>query len=159
MDSQSKEDFTPLEIEAIFNIYLESDMYQEALTLYPEGSEQLISKLRSEDNMAALLEIEQAPTKAILFEQAILEGDYATAGSIANEVSFVPERYDAVLKSLVYVEDVASAIELVKMNELTDKKESLNTWNKEFVNGSELADEEKAAKIKEVEELLNKELG
>lgn len=134
-------------------------MYNEAVNLYPQGSEELIAKLRSTESLDKLLEIDKAPTKVILFEQSVLEQDYTTAASLVPDIEMIPERQNSILQSLIYSGDLTTALSLAKNNELKDIKEPILNWFKEYVNGSDLSDEEKAKQISDGENQINKELG
>lgn len=158
MDANPKLELTKQEKKAVFNIYLDSKMYSEALDIYPKGAEELIARVRENDSLEVLLELEDVTSKPVLFEQYMLQENYAYAAALILDIDYqVPERQEDIVKAYIYTDDIVNASATAKTSEL-DLKAKMIEWYTDFVNKSELTDEEKKTKIADGTTVINREM-
>lgn len=158
MDANPKLELTNQEKKAVFNIYLESEMYQEALDIYPKGAEELIANVRANENMAVLLELKDVTSKPVLFEQYMLQEEYDFASQLILDIDYqLPERQESIVKAYIYTDDIVNASATAKTSEL-DLKGKMIEWYTDFVNKSEVPDAEKKTKIEDGTTLINREM-
>lgn len=134
-------------------------MYQDALDIYPKGAEELIATVRANDSMEVLLDLENVVSKPILFEQYILEENYAYAAPLILDIDFdIPERQESIIKSYIYTGDLELSLGYANRSEDPEMKAKVVGWHKDYVEKQELSDDEKKTQIEEGTTLINREM-